>query len=373
MSVPPVTGARGWRGQRLRPRASVRAPFIRNVLFLAGPIASAAACPSSAVPYLGATGTIEVVEVDLAPSSAGRVTRVAVEEGDHVAVGDTLVVMTQPTLPGDLAARRARVAAAAQTLRELENGARPAEVARAEADLRAAEAEAVRTAQDLERATSLAAQHIVSAQQLDAARSAGAMTAGRRDAARDALQLLREGTRPERVKAARAELAAAQAAVTQSEGTAADLVLVAPVSGVVLGRHVEPGETLTPGEAAVTIGDTTHPWVRLFVDEKALPAIHLGATATAVLDGDRRHFSGRVVAINPRAEFTPRIALTERERADLVFGVKVALDDTTGTLRPGLPITVSVAPSTHDVPLGVPNDRSTGRPVVNATHPRPSP
>jgi HlyD family secretion protein len=46
------------------------------------------------------------------------------------------------------------------------------------------------------------------------------------------------------------------------------------------------------------------------------------------------------VAINPKAEFTPRIALTERERADLLFGVKVALSDTTRALKPGLPVTV---------------------------------
>ena len=42
----------------------------------------------------------------------------------------------------------------------------------------------------------------------------------------------------------------------------------------------------------------------------------------------------------PEAEFTPRVALTEKERADLLFGVKVALTDTTGLLQPGLPATV---------------------------------
>jgi HlyD family secretion protein len=50
---------------------------------------------------------------------------------------------------------------------------------------------------------------------------------------------------------------------------------------------------------------------------------------------------GRVVASRDRAEFTPRVALTEEERADLVFGVKVAIADTTGALRAGLPVTVT--------------------------------
>ena len=57
-----------------------------------------------------------------------------------------------------------------------------------------------------------------------------------------------------------------------------------------------------------------------------------------------RPIDGTVVAISPEAEFTPRIALTERERADLVFGVKVALTDTTGLLRPGLPASVELEP-----------------------------
>lgn len=46
--------------------------------------------------------------------------------------------------------------------------------------------------------------------------------------------------------------------------------------------------------------------------------------------------------IAPRAEFTPRAALTERERADLVFGIKVAIDDDEGRLKAGLPVRVEI-------------------------------
>ena len=46
--------------------------------------------------------------------------------------------------------------------------------------------------------------------------------------------------------------------------------------------------------------------------------------------------------IAPRAEFTPRAALTERERADLVFGIKVAIDDTGGRLKAGMPVRVEI-------------------------------
>jgi len=288
-------------------------------------------------------GTIEVVEVDVAPSTPGRVARVWVDEGATVHAGDTLVTLTVPTLAADVEARRARASAASATLRDLEAGARTSELARAAADVRAAEAEAVRTARDVERLTPLAAQSTVSAQQLDAARAAAAMAAARRDAARQALQTLREGTRPERVQAARADVAAARAAVAQAQATQRDLVLVAPVSGAVLGRHAEPGEVLGAGQAAVTLGETSRPYTRIYVDERALPLVQVGQRATAVLDAfPDRAFEGRVVAVSDRAEFTPRVALTEEQRADLLFGVKVEFDDGTGMLKSGLPVTVTL-------------------------------
>ena len=50
-------------------------------------------------------------------------------------------------------------------------------------------------------------------------------------------------------------------------------------------------------------------------------------------------FQARVTALATAAEFTPRVALTEKERADLLFGVKLELSDTTGRLKAGLPAT----------------------------------
>lgn len=301
-----------------------------------------AACRHETVDLKG-TGTLEVVEIDVAPMTPARVLRVWREEGEAVRVGDTLVSLTQSTVQAEVEARRARVAAAEAQLRDLLAGARPAEIARAQADLRAAESEAERTAQDLARVTALAQSGTVSGQQLDAAKSAAALAAARRDAARDALRLLQEGTRPERVAAARAEVANARAALGAAVQTAADLVLVSPVSGTVMLRNAEPGEVLGAGIPALTIGELARPYVRIYVNQRALPGVRLGARAEGVLDGLPDHrFVGEVVAINSKAEFTPRVALTEEERADLLFGVKVAFRDTTGALKPGLPITVSI-------------------------------
>jgi len=304
------------------------------------------ACRGARNPRVEGTGTLEVVEVDVAPMTPARVLRVWREEGDTVTAGDTLVSLTQSTVHAEVDARRARVAAAEAQLRDLVAGARPAEIARAAAELRAVESEAERAAQDLARVSALAQSGTVSTQQLDAAKSAVALAAARRDAARDALRLLREGARPERIAAARAEVETARAALTAALRTASDLVLLAPVSGTVMLRNAEPGEVLGAGQAAMTIGELTRPYVRIYVNQRALANVRLHARAEGVLDGfPDRLFVGDVIAINSKAEFTPRVALTEEERADLLFGVKVTFRDTTGALKPGLPITVRIVPA----------------------------
>lgn len=303
-----------------------------------------AGCHRSADEPVRGTGTIEVRELDVSPQVPARVLRVLTDEGEPVRAGDTLVVLTQSTTRADIAGQEARVRAAEAGLREALAGPRRSEIQQAEAELRVAEAEVERTARELERIRPLAANAVVSRQTLDDASAAAEAATGRRDAAREALQLLREGTRPERVQAARAELASARAALAATRAVAQDLVLTAPVSGVVISRNAEPGELLSAGQSAITLGESAAPYVRVYVPTRQLPRVRPGQRAVARLDGfPHRPIPGEVVAISPQAEFTPRIALTEDERADLLFGVKVALTDTTGLLRPGLPATVELA------------------------------
>jgi HlyD family secretion protein len=299
---------------------------------------------------LVAHGTVEIREMDVAPSIPARVERMLVDEGDSVTDGDTLVVMSQATLPADLAAMEARLTTARAQLRELEAGARAPELARARAELRGAVSEAERTARDHERMRRLGEAGAVSQQELDAARTAAEAAASRRDAASQTLALLEDGTRPERISAARGEVANARAALERARATAADLVLVSPSSGIVLGRHADPGEMLGAGVPAVTIGRTDQPWIRVYVPAEALPRISVGQTVSVIVPGLERELQGRITTINDRAEFTPRVALTEDERADQLFGVRI---DVPGepSLKPGMPAQVRFR-----VPSGSPGE-----------------
>ncbi len=298
-------------------------------------------CATRAPDLSEATGSIEYVEQEVAPLGPARVARVLVKEGDTVRVSDTLVVMTQPGLQEQIAGRRAQVAEAESELRDLEAGPRPAEIARAEADVQAATADANAAEREASRLSGLAGHGDVSQLQLDAAQTTAAVAAAHRDAAQQALRTTREGTRPDRIAAARADAASARAALDASMKTAADLVLTAPASGVVISRHVEPGEVFGAGGSMMTIGDVTHPFVRVYVDQLLLPMVRAGDTVTATLDAfPDRHFIGRIASVNTRAEFTPRVALTKDERADLLFGVRVEFTDASGMLKAGLPLTV---------------------------------
>lgn len=302
-----------------------------------------AECARATGDTIEATGTLEVVEIDVAPTMPARVARVLVDEGAVVTAGDTLAVLSIATLPADLAQREARAAAAGATLAELEHGARPPELLRAEADLAGAEAEASRAAKDAERLRPLAASQMVSAQSYDAARSLAQTTAARRDAVRQSLALLREGTRAERMRAARADAAGARASVEGARATARDLILVAPVAGTITSRAAQPGEVIGTGQPALTISETNRQTVRVFVGQGALSRLKIGQTVRAVLDAyPDRTFTGKIVAISPKAEFTPRVALTETERADLLFAVKAEFSDSTGMLKAGIPVTVRI-------------------------------
>ncbi len=280
------------------------------------------ACRGEDADWYLARGTVELPESDLAAPQPARVVAVRVDEGAVVRAGDTLALLTQTDLPAALAAQRARLATAEANLRDLEAGARPQEIRQAEAALASAEAEAVRSRQTLERARALVATNAIARQHYDDAVAANQVAEQRVAEAREALALARAGSRPQRIEAARTEVNAARASLAQLEARATDLVLTAPFDGVVLGRHAEPGEALGPNVPVLTVGETARPYVRVFVPQAVVTSLGTG-TQVEVIISPERTVPGRVAAVNPRAEFTPRVALTEQERADLMFGVRV--------------------------------------------------
>jgi HlyD family secretion protein len=306
-----------------------------------------ASCSGEEDGSVSAQGTVEVRSVDVAPLVAGRVLTMRVDEGAVVHTGDTLAVLTAPTIAADLDAAAAWVRVAEANLRDLNAGARPQEIEQRQADLATAMIEATRLAADRDRYQAMLEAGAISPREAEQVTSAAGVAAQRVSLAEEALSLLREGPREQRIIAARAELARAQAAQAGREAANAEYFLIAPVDGVVLSRLVEPGDMLNVGKPALVLGQVAEPWVRVYLPAHVLPRIAVGDAVEIAppASGDRPGgvpWSGHIVAINPQAEYVTRVALTEEERADLLFGVKVAIDDSTGGPKPGLPVVVTL-------------------------------
>lgn len=319
-------------------------PSVRGIRLLIFSLVIVACRSTNETPE--ATGTVELTETDIAATVSARIRRILVEEGDVVERGDTIAVLELTALPADLEQRRARLSVAEAELRDLEAGSRSQEIQRADAELRAAEADATRASDEARRYRELLKSGSISEAQLETIETAERVAISRRDAARAMLNQLRAGSRPDRIRAARANVAAARAQVEAGQATAKDLILLAPAGGVVLGRYAEPGELLGAGIPVVALGDLQKLWVRVYVDTTTLTKLRVGQSVRATIDGvPGQEFRGTIVQIAPRAEFTPRVALTEKERADLLFAIKVALSDPSGTLKAGLPLRVHFADS----------------------------
>ena len=290
------------------------------------------------------SGTIELDEVDIASLVGGRVTRVLVNEGDSVLAGDTLVVLSQGEVTAGVRQQEAEAERAGFLARDQELGPRLEERRAAKADLDTAEAALTLAERELGRVRALFEKQLVPQSDLDRAVTQRSQSAARRDAAAQRYRLLEAGYRKMVVDAALKAAEAARAGLSSALSRARELVLTAPISGVVLVKSVEQGEVTGPAIPILTLGDPRRLWMRVYIAAPEMVHVHVGDRVEVTVLGERRAFPGRVVEVATRAEFTPRAALTEEERANIVFGVKVALDPQNGQLKPGLPADARILP-----------------------------
>jgi HlyD family secretion protein len=346
-------------------------------------------------PGVSVTGTIEATQVDVSVKIAGRIVARLVDEGDAIAKGQLLARLDDSELVADVQRQHAVVRTADATLRDLLRGARSEEiqearavVARARAQLedllagsRAQEVEDARMAvesarasrllkeRDLQRLGELHRKELISQQDLDRAREAYDVTSAQERGAREKLSMIVEGPRPHQIEAARADLTAAEtrlalllagsrpdqidaargqlaqarSALAVLESRLKESVVVSPINGRVLRKNLEVGETANPGVSILTLMDPREMWVRAYVPETQIGHVKIGQDARVTIDGHPgRSFSGRVKEIASEAEFTPKNVQTKKERVNLVYRIKVMLDNRDGILKPGMLADVDV-------------------------------
>ena len=140
------------------------------------------------------------------------------------------------------------------------------------------------------------------------------------------------------VAAARAEAAYEKAKTLVSYKT-----LYSPVAGTVLTKNYEEGDVIAAGAPVATLGDLTDCWVKLYIPSTQLSLVKLGAKCSVFVDPfPNKAFEATVTEINQQAEYNPRMSLTQSERANMVFWIKVSIKDTEGVIKPGMPADVTI-------------------------------
>ncbi|MBD3333908.1 MAG: HlyD family efflux transporter periplasmic adaptor subunit [Candidatus Eisenbacteria bacterium] len=263
------------------------------------------------------SGTLEATEIELSPQMGGKVLEVRAALGERVAAGDTLIVIDTETI--SLQRRQA----------EARLGSLESQLTEARHHLQQARRKLALAETTLARTRILVRQGSAPQQRLDD-------VSAERDVAADQVSALAA-----RLAALRGQLEEAAASVAVLDRRLADGVVVAPQAGTVLVRALEPGETASPGRLGLRIADLRRLELRVFLEAEDLDLVQTGMRVPVRVDAlEGEELRGRVSWISPEAEFTPKNVQTRDARAQLVYAVKVEVENPEGRLSIGMPAEV---------------------------------
>jgi len=352
------------------------------------------------------SGNIELTEVDLSFKMPGRIVELPVEEGSAVKRGQVLAKLDSSevsrqldrenagvdaansalvqlktsiryqaeTIGGDVALKKADLAAAEARLDEMLNGSRPQEKETAKAAMAEAAVQNTMAQRDWERAQRLYKNDDISTSQYDQFRTKAEATAAALRRAQEQMKLVDEGVRKEQIAQQRAAVDKARAAVRLAEANRIELqrrqeevgmrqaeilrakansgvlgiqlgdrTLLSSVDGVILTKSAEVGEVLAAGATVMTVGDIDHPWVRGYVGEKDLGRVKLQMPAEVMTDSyPGKKYAGRITFISSEAEFTPKQIQTQEERQKLVYRIKIAVENPQRELKSNMPVDAEI-------------------------------
>jgi HlyD family secretion protein len=236
-------------------------------------------------------GNVDVRNVALAFRVPGRIAKLRFEEGDHVNKNDVLAMLDTDTFIADQEMASAELSQAMAN----ENNANLI----------------------LQRRTKLAPNGAVSQASYD-----------------DALANL---------KANQALVLTKKANLLKAKIALSDTQLRAPNNGIILTRVREPGAIVDPTQIVYTLTLDNPVWVRAYIDEPDLGRIYPGQKAEVTTDSNAgKIYYGHIGFISPEAEFTPKNVETTQLRTDLVFRLRVIVDNPDRGLRQGMPVTVKL-------------------------------
>jgi HlyD family secretion protein len=295
-------------------------------------------------------GVVEYEERDIAFEVLGRLVERPVVEGQVVKAGDLLARLDDTLEKSARDARAAEAQAMHDQLGLLKSGARAEDIRAMEAQVRAARSSEGLLRTNLARMRKLYEGQAAPTASVDQLESDFGRATAQREGLEQNLSALRHGARPQEIEIALHRLASAEAEVALEDNRLQRYALRAGGPGEVLQVHFELGEMAAVGTPMVTLADTNHPYVDVFVPEAEIGGIHVGAPARVRTDAVAHELDGRVERISRRTEFTPRYLFSRGERTNLSIRVRVRIDDARRELHAGPPAFVRIARDAADSP-----------------------
>lgn len=247
-------------------------------------------------------GRMEIERVDIASKYAGRLVEVRVNEGAYVQKGGVVAQLDTAEITAQLAAAKAAVHRAHQS------------IARAEADVTLREAELKLAETEWGRGVQLVRTKATTQAELD-----------RRTAQRDVSKANLDAARVA-VEDARAATLVAEAQVAQIEATIADMTLRAPVSGRIEYRLAKTGEVIGAGGRVLTLLDLSDVHMVIFLPIADAGRVELGSEARIVLDSADSVIPATISFVAADAQFTPKYVETADEREKMMYRIKLHVD-----------------------------------------------
>jgi putative peptide zinc metalloprotease protein len=273
---------------------------------------------------------------DLRAGVEGIIDRVYVDEGDHVAAGDTIARISDREYRTRLHEVEARIKEQDAKLGILRAGARAEELGLAGVAVARAE-ESVRFATlERDRLRALRSRDAASPAEMDAAEERVALATRELEDARGRLSVLRAGARPEELAASRQARAALEAERDRLREQLRSLALVTPHAGVVITPRLRErvGSFAAAGDLVAEIHEMRDLRAELEVPERDLGVVRIGQAARLRMRAwPERTFVGEVIAIAPAVTVPPAGAAPRGERT---VRVEIAVRDTSRLLAPGL-------------------------------------
>jgi HlyD family secretion protein len=285
---------------------------------------------------VSASGTIQAKRfVNMSAVQMGRVTRLAVEEGDRVKEGQFLLQIDPMSLRGTVERGEAAVAGARQALAQSRVG-----IETARANLQLAQ-------ENAKRQRELWAQGLTTRENLDSAEAA--------------LSVRETELRARQAEVARAEQQIRQEAATldTSRYNLSQVTLTAPFDGIVTRRNIEEGENVVvgtmnnAGTQLLTIADMSIIEAEVEVDETEIPSVKIGQIAKVTIDAlPDRTFTGKVTEIGNSPIQLTGAAQAGQQATN--FKVTVTVDGQIDEARPGFTCSAQITTATRDDVVAVP-------------------